>query len=644
MTKMKSFLFVLIAATLLFALSCSDESSSDESSGSSPEPNSNKLTYLASTQISDYTKKTMKTAGLASTNSTNSIPQVYIVNGSDLASLSDDKILLAVKTCLEGQTFIIDSPTYEQVLGFALKLWSVLEKSENEYYMNMTDIHPYSILRLICQFFDSTEKKEIETWKDKAFEAIAMRKEQVYFVHDIDEVLNETFFGSDDSNTEETAENSTATQANPTEEADESEAKNNLLVAAATTDFTAITNSSILAFAEWINSNDTEESIGQRAAVSTLENARKAQSFVHNFTATFTSNSDHYDGRYNGKCENVQLYIDVWTACSIDTDTDYYLVRTSAVCNNQQLNYKNEWDNGKYISPWMDYCEITSKLGNGYASLKVNDCSPLTTTGSSSFTKGQSFNIGGNVGFNSSGPTGGLSTGITISESRTQSIPDISVEFNLAADSKSATWKFYGPEVKAYWSGLNSHCDGAKGIQTKTAIFDTYAVYTMPSYYYWEQENVPLYSEAKVQLEMLTGWITGIFGQNLHWKCPGYWTRKGFTDYVRKPCNSYCNYIMYFDPPSGTDPNRTALYNSILKEYITDWNSSVRYYGFCDTSTKEWTYERHDKLAASHFSTAEKTIKINQDVLKSQGFEGTFTFRIKNATTGKQVDSFTLTF
>ena len=632
MTKRKSFLFLLIAATVLFVLSCSDGSSG-----------SNKLAYLASTQISDYTQRAMKTAGLASTNNTDSIPQVYIVNGSDLASLSDVKILLAVKTCLEGQTFIIDSPTYEQVLGFALKLWSVLEKSENEYYMNMTDIHPYSILRLICQFFDSTENKEIETWKDKAFEAIAMRKEQVYFVHDIDEVLNETFFGSDDSNTEETATNSTATESNPTEEADESEAKNNLSVATATTDFTDITNSSILAFAEWINSNDTEESRGQRAAVSTLEDARKAQSFVHNFTATFTSNSDHYDGRYNGKCENVQLYIDVWTACSIDTDTDYYLVRTSAVCNNQQLNYKNEWDNGKYISPWMDYCEITSKLGNGYASLKANECSPGTTTGTSSFTQGQSFSFSGNVGFNSSGPTGGLTTGFSISESRTQSIPDISVAFNLADDSKSATWKFYGPEVNAYWSGFNSHCDGAKGIQTKTAIFDTYAVYTMPSYYYWEQENVPLYSEAKVQLEMLTGWITGFFGQNLHWKCPGYWTRNGFTDYVRKPCNSFCNYIMYFDPPSGSSPERIDLYNRILKEYITDWNSSQRYYGFCDTS-KAWTYERHDKLAASHFSTAENTIKTNQDVLKSLGFEGTFTFRIKNSTTGKQIDSFDLTF
>ena len=632
MTKRKSFLFLLIAATVLFVLSCSDGSSG-----------SNKLAYLASTQISDYTQRAMKTAGLASTNNTDSIPQVYIVNGSDLASLSDVKILLAVKTCLEGQTFIIDSPTYEQVLGFALKLWSVLEKSENEYYMNMTDIHPYSILRLICQFFDSTENKEIETWKDKAFEAIAMRKEQVYFVHDIDEIMNETFFGSDDSNTEETATNSTATESNPTEEADESEAKNNLSVATATTDFTDITNSSILAFAEWINSNDTEESRGQRAAVSTLEDARKAQSFVHNFTATFTSNSDHYDGRYNGKCENVQLYIDVWTACSIDTDTDYYLVRTSAVCNNQQLNYKNEWDNGKYISPWMDYCEITSKLGNGYASLKANECSPGTTTGTSSFTQGQSFSFSGNVGFNSSGPTGGLTTGFSISESRTQSIPDISVAFNLADDSKSATWKFYGPEVNAYWSGFNSHCDGAKGIQTKTAIFDTYAVYTMPSYYYWEQENVPLYSEAKVQLEMLTGWITGFFGQNLHWKCPGYWTRNGFTDYVRKPCNSFCNYIMYFDPPSGSSPERIDLYNRILKEYITDWNSSQRYYGFCDTS-KAWTYERHDKLAASHFSTAENTIKTNQDVLKSLGFEGTFTFRIKNSTTGKQIDSFDLTF
>ena len=629
MTKMKSFLFVLIAATLLFALSCSDESS-----GSSPEPDSNKLTYLASTQISDYTQRAMKTAGLASTNSTDSIPQVYIVNGSDLASLSDDKILLAVKTCLEGQTFIIDAPDGYQIYRFVQTVQTLLEKDENKYWYDQTDIHPWSILSLLCQFYNQTEEN------DETFEAIAMRKEQMYFVHDIDQVM--------DVNFEEESEviTSAATEGNPTEEADEIDTNENSTSDNKETDFTTVTAASIQAFAEWIKSNDTEESSGQRAAASTIEEEKEAQSFVHNFTASFSYTGKEkypYNGRYDGKCENVQLYTDVWTACSIDTNTDYYLVRTSAVCNNQQLGYKNEWDNGKHIGPYMRYCEITSKLGNGYASLKANKCSPGTTTGTSSFTQGQSFSFSGNVGFNSSGPTGGLTTGFSINASRTQSIPDISVSFNLADDSKSATWKFEAPNADTGWDGLYTYGSDAKGIQTKTAIFDTYAVYTMPSYNYWVQERVPLNSDAKVRLAATAAYLDGFFYTNLNTYRYYKTTPYGFTDYVRKPCNSFCNYIMYFDPPSDITPERRELYNSILKDYITDWNSSQRYYGFCDTS-KTWTYERHNKIAASYFSTAEKTIRTNQDVLKSRGFKGTFTFRIKNATTGEQIRSFDLTF
>ena len=100
---------------------------------------------------------------------------------------------------------------------------------------------------------------------------------------------------------------------------------------------------------------------------------------------------------------------------------------------------------------------------------------------------------------------------------------------------------------------------------------------------------------------------------------------------------------MFFEPAEELTPERKELYNKILKTYFDDWGSSVRYYGFCSTD-KTWDYTRHDKIAKSHFSSVEKTIRTNQNVLKARGFEGKITFKIQNAEKGTTVDSFELTF
>ncbi|EID85470.1 hypothetical protein MSI_10550 [Treponema sp. JC4] len=636
MKRRKSFLYALIAATALFALSCSNGSSD---SGSEPV---SKNTYVAFSHLSPYMQSTLKETDGKITSSTKTVPEVYIVHGSRLSDLSEEQILLAVKTCLEGQTFIIDTPTYDQVVNFCEKLIAVLDKTENEYFNDMTEVSPYSIANLLDQFYDDLTNTGVDTWETKAFEAIAMRKDQVYFVHDINETV-------DADELDISMETEGSAKCPETESKEDGNEKNYTVLAdpenGVEIDWGALKNSSIQAFADWINEAASEESKSQRTARSAIDDAKKAQSFVHNFTVTFNRSHEHYDGRYNGRSENVQLYVDVWTACSIDTNTDYYLVRTSAVCNNQQLKYSNDWSPDKYISPYMGSCEITSALGDGHAILKSSECSPKTTQGSQSFTSGTSFNFGGNAGFNTNGPTGGISTGFSISESRTQSIPDISIKVNPATDEKSVNWRFSTPDIIPYWDWFTTKCDGAKGIQTNAAIFDTYALYTMPSNYYWNQEKVPLKSTGKVTIYMLTGWLTNA-GLNLHWQEFGNTRTSSFTDYVRKPCNSYCDYIMFCDT-TNISPERKDLYHRIVKDYFPEWGSNVRYYGFCDTYNKNkdtWDFKRHNELAKYHFSSVEKTIRTNQNVLKARGFEGNVKFIIQNAQTGDKVDSFELTF
>ena len=611
------FIVSLLLTLTFFVLSCSNGSSSDGDSDAG-------RIYLASPYagLSDYMKKTVQMTRLTASEKTSSIPKVFLVKGSDLANMSEANMLLAVETCAEGNTFVVDAPTQAQVKAFKTKLDSFLDKSENEYYNALQDVHLYSIDNLLLHFIDA------DSGTMGAFEAIAMRKTQVYFVHDIDEVYTVDYSdsGSGDAEPQKLEGNT-----------NESGSKDDVSPEDIKTDYTILFDESAENFAAWIKLIDSVEPVAQGGV--NLNDAKKAQSFVHNFTATFSSNRDHYDGRYNGKSENVQVYVDVWSACDIDHKTDHYLVRTSCVCNNQQLGYANQWDSSKYVGPYFEYAYVTTKIEK--ASLASNDCSPQTTTGSTSFATSEGFNLSGNVGFNASGPTGGIGLGYSHTETTTRSIPDISIA--LAAAGNSATWKYTTPEVKGEWSGLVTKCDGAKSIQYNTAIFDTYAHYTMPSAEYYSQEKFPLFTETQVSIRMLTGWLTGIFDQNLHTGWANRWTKAYWTDYVRKPSNSFRNYIMAFEPPSSMSTHDREILANALKVYISDWGNAVRYYGIINTNKPD-DKTNLDKIAKSHFAIAKKTIENNTKVLKDRGFSGTFKFYIKPEDAPAELTSFTLTF
>ena len=618
------FIVSLLLTLPFFVLSCSNGSSSDGDSYAG-------RIYLASPYagLSDYMKKTVQMTKLTASEKTESIPKVFLVNGNDLANMSEANMLLAVETCAEGNTFVVDAPTQEQVKAFKTKLDSFLDKSGNEYHNALQDVHLYSIDNLLLHFIDAGSGTM------GAFEAIAMRKTQVYFVHDIDEVYTVDYSGSADADTD--TETDCPVKNTQTKE---SGSKNDVSPEDIKTDYTILFDESAENFAAWIKLIDSVEPVAQGGV--DLNDAQKAQSFVHNFTATFSSNRSHYDGRYNGKSENVQVYVDVWSACDIDKKTDHYLVRTSCVCNNQQLCYANQWDSSKYVGPYFDYAHVTTKIEK--ASLVANGCKPETSTGSTSFATSEGFSFSGNVGFNASGPTGGIGGTYSHTETTTRSIPDIKIELKAAGN--SATWEYTTPEVDGSWSGFVTKCDGAKSIQYNTAIFDTYAHYTMPSAEYYSQEKFPLVTTTKVSIRMLTGWLTGWFNETLHTGWASRWTSKQWTDYVRKPSNSFRKYIMAFEPPSSMSTHDREILANALKDYISDWGNAVRYYGIIDTNNPDdkTNLDKLDKIAKSHFAIAKKTIENNTKVLKDRGFSGTFKFYIKPDDTKDELSSFTITF
>ena len=494
------------------------------------------------------------------------------------------------------------------------------------------------------------------SYLQRSFEAIALRKNQIYYVHDIDEAISESALGKSQQGGFIEANNSSKTL-------DKVKSAPATPPNSSTADYKRLTSDSISSFSGWVanksvaatRSFNLSEFAGNGLISQSAINytgplgadPKDAQSFIHNFTASFnTSYRDHYDGRFEGRNENVEVRTDVWAFCQLDAGStsadrkDWYYVRTSLICHNEQLNVQNTWDDNKYVSPYFDYCYATVKLADGDSGagldLRAQDSSPQNAAGSTSFTTGMSVSIGGNVGFNMSGPTGGVSGGVTFSESTTRSIPDIGVNFTKDDTNKTYDWKYTTPTLTPGWSGFYTKCDDPKDIQKRMAIFDTYGVYTMKSDYGESAGTVELRTDASVRLTFITGWLSGFLDTTLNW----YWyystTNIHYYDSVKKPSNSKADYIMMFDAPTGSTAEKIDLWNNVLKEYISDWNSKEMYYAVGDASL--------NTVAENYFASVKQKIQATKDVLKGRGFEGTFTFYIKPDSTSTKLGSFSETF
>ena len=592
------------------------------------------IAYMTSSSLSDYMKSALEAANIKPSTtapSDEAIPNIFIVSGAELSKLTDKDILLVVRTCLEGQTFIIDKPTISDLIGFNQSVNKVLSKEENSYYNNMTNISSYSIRNIFNQFPEAEYGKPEKS--KKFFIAIGMRKSQIYYVHDFDEVveLKEVIEEPlEKTNKEITKENivSSSDINNKTS----SEEVNEYF------DSTKLTQESARGFGEWLNS--TRKAPLQSAR----DDAQIAQSFEHDFTAIFCAN--HYDKRYNGRKELVQVFFDIWAVCDIDNKKDYYMVRTSVICNNHQLSFQNELNQKREAGPYFEQCFITARIAPDHSRIKTNDCSPQTSQGSYIYQSGLSFILEGNVGTTKIGPAEGLSNGIKISNSRSQNISDVSIKLECN-DKNSAGWTFYSPNVEPFWKsgGAKEYTyNGPKPIQINRAVFDTYSIYTMDSNNYWVEEKVPLESMVQIKTSMLV--ITSASFRNFQYKFPGNFSSDIFTDYVRKPCNSCCNYIMFLEPPSEVSLEKKKYYNKILKQFFPEWGSDLKCYGFCDTAlySPSSTNGQLDYVATTFFENVKIVINKNKEVLRASGFYGKFKFILRNSELGKNLKFFELTF
>lgn len=600
-----------------------------------------KTIYTASTSLSDYTQRVVKSLGHAKA-AASAVPDLFVINGSDLAALTGDSLKKFFETSLKGGTVLVDAPTSAQVTAFKSNADALF--ASDSVLKGRVEQGANTFYEVVKQFekaaADTGASSPLSGDKILAYEAVSVRGKQIYYVHDIDASLHR----DDAEKTAKRARN-----------AGERECAENVVTNTPPlnpdNDWESAKKSSVANFSSWLNGSGASLLSSRPAAASATQGLKAdpmvAQSFVHNFSALFNHGTDpkyHYDGRYNGKVENVEVIVDVWAACQIDKpadatgNVDHYLVRTSVVCNNQQLGCKNDWDSAKHVGPYFESCNIVSQMEN--AKIKTNEISPQNAAGSSSFTTGSGFSIGGNVGFCPTGPTGGVSVGYSESQSSTRSIPDITAKFNGTDGDSKISWDYTTPDVEPYWSWFSTHCDGPKNIQTVAAIFDTYTLYRLPADKSCpdNSDTIRLETAVQVKLACISGWLESVLEVDWYWLYHS--TSVSYSDYVKKPSDVFAEYIMSFNPPEGTSAAEADRLHSVVKEYISDWNSVERYYGVAKGNMTASL----DEVAKNYFASVKKKISDNKDVFKGRGFKGTFTFYVNRVDGGSRVDYFDLTF
>ena len=583
----KSFLRVgALSAALLAALGFSLFSASCSGGGDNPvvlptandSHSSSKTLYKASSNLSDYAKKAVSALGYSSYSASKArgaAPDVFVVKGSDLASLPYDKAILALKTCIEGKTLVIDGPTEQNVRDFGARLDSALDHENDALLRAQAKLDDDAPNQTVYQLVSALSDDDGADSHSLTHAAIGICGGHIYYVHDF---------------------------------SDEAQ------------DFV---DESAKRFSNWIRGADAISASAQIDAIgrsliaksdagaSSLDDFVKSQVFTHSLVG--------WDDSYKVPVDATTY---VWTVCNLETQKDYYLVKNSLTFHNEANPTAALYFANCEVSP----CVLSADPSKT-STLVPEKCSPSTSQGSESFTSGSSVTDGENHGV-TFGLTPGINfaTGLTFSESlsytatithsettsvsSTTSMPDVSVELTTGTTGgqEYPHWIFETPRSS----------DGTlKKVQKNTVTFETYSLFKLDS-------GV---GNADGTVELATMIDVGFYTGN----GSGTMTYGRFDDHIRKPCNSKGQYLMSFDRPAGMNDSQMTACHNILKEYMSDWRSSIDLYAVGQ--------DHLDCMAESCFDAVCGKIETNKNIFQGRGFKGKFNFFIQNKSAGTKVKS-----
>lgn len=641
----KHFFIVLSILSALCALSCSNGSGDDMA-----------LMMLAVANANKYSTKVANAINYKAPAVTEEAPDVLMIEGDNIQTMSDEQFRQAVNVVINGKTLVIMSCSPKQILAFGVKLKALSDKAQQDGDTKLVAMiaadsestwSPTDFLSQVTNdVLDVYKKSDPPTIFDtKIYEALGIRKNHVYYVHPTDQNLAKLLL----------TENSDSEQF-------EIDADKRVSQAAATpvsSNSEEAIQASVKAFSDWILQKDAVSSnvskselsallvqANQAVTPSALDMLKNAQeTFTHNFMVEMNIQSTNRDGEatmllslsgFNGKRENICIETKVWSVCNIDTQKDIYLVKTSAICHNEQLGFVDQWSTSNRLGPYFDSCLVKNTMqdAQGKQHIDVSECEPQNHIGSTEYTKGFNISIGGNLGFAGSGGSLTPTASANFTDTSSRSIPDITT--TMTVDDSAAQWKFTGRSFDpspSCW--IKDHPEEVADIQKKEAVFDTYSVIHMPSESNSETQTLKTTVGADIAAVFRFEKSWNIFGVNKWVILKGkYHVESTWKDNIKRPNNAKGEYVMVVKALDGaTDRDKLE---TKLKGTVSTWGENVSYYAIGSS--------RLDAVAKNKFAHIKDVITKNKNVFADSGIKGKYEFYIQNVSSGTKVDSFELAF
>lgn len=393
---------------------------------------------------------------------------------------------------------------------------------------------------------------------------------------------------------------------------------------------------------EWMDDSESKSAV--KFAAKDFGVKSDANSDIEKFMAGYHVSIQHCVGpsRALARTLRYEMAYTFYSAYDFDKQEDYYFIRlepnfhcSALGCKNGEDTWVNanrvvKFDDGStsgefwssktdlWYGPYMSKFNYSARLvkGNGFA---VNNSTLLATSphtdvsGSSGYSTGITYSLSGNIGFNSKGPSGGITGGVSFSDSHSHTESNLKVYHSI--DYNVPTWRIEGITPKCHmgwWS--YSHDEVATFQKTDWQTEFTWVV-KVPKL----GDGEPYYLMAEDMAE-ITELNYNIYDLELRVH-PTQSTKIKLCEPNR--CND--SFTMSCDNQS--------LQNKIKEQFPLLWQNQFIYYALNSEESVQGAKNMFEKVktAVSGFS----------ENLKEQFYTGTYKFSLRK-TDGTLVSEFTL--
>lgn len=280
------------------------------------------------------------------------------------------------------------------------------------------------------------------------------------------------------------------------------------------------------------------------------------------------------------------MHMDIWSIYDFEKKADFVLIHQSGICYNRELGYSLADDRGYVVmidgdnwlcnGPYMERV-ILGAAFNSWDDIELIKPSPGNTNRNTTTTSGFNWNVGGNIGLNSNGLTGGFSGGATFTKSYGISTPEMRIENNCTSGG-NVSWSYIGPD--SHWDrrtffNQHTHPQPARSqIGTYSDIHNTW-IWKIPN----PSGSYSLTAMMEVVLENeLIPKVSGIKRSPRKTYFPK--SSKSVDVAIAQPARSMQKVHVF------TDVDVDDKLNRFLERYKEEYLTSKTVYDFTDQSTK----------------------------------------------------------